>query len=350
MSVKEEFGHIQNTKDIERRVENLKIILDAMGGDFAPGSNVRGAVMALSEIEDIRVVLVGDKDLIRESLRELEYDKKRLTIVDATEVITNDDVPTKAIKQKKDSSLVVALTMLKDNMGDVLVSAGSTGAVMTGGLLLLGRIKGVDRPALPTVLDVNGSKIMIIDSGANTSCKPINYVQFGVMGSVYIKEVYGVDNPRVGLLNIGVEEKKGNEITKQAYQELKEAPINFVGNVEGNEVTKGKAHIIVCDGFSGNILLKFAEGLGEFFKDGLREVFTSSMLTKISYLTVEKKIKSFFKGLDPSEVGGVPLLGVNGNIIKCHGRSDERAIKSAILTASRFSGKSVVNSIEQNLQ
>lgn len=328
----------------------MKIILDAMGGDHAPSSTVEGAVLALGEIEELKVVLVGNKDSIKKYLVDLEYDKKRLTMVDTTEIITNDDIPTKAIKQKKDSSLVVALNMLKDNMGDVLVSAGSTGAVMTGGLLLLGRIKGVDRPALPTVLEVNGTKIMVIDSGANTSCKPINYVQFAVMGSLYMQEVYGVESPRVGLLNIGAEEKKGNEITKQAYQALKECPINFVGNVEGNEITTGKAHIVVCDGFSGNILLKFAEGLGEFFKDGLRDVFTSSVLTKLSYLTVERKIKDFFKGLDPSEIGGVPLLGINGNIIKCHGRSDKRAIKSAIVTACKFHGKGIIDSIEQKLK
>lgn len=340
----------RNTKEIERRVEDLKIILDAMGGDFAPKSNVCGAVLALGEIKDLRVVLVGEKDQIKEALKGLEYDRSRLTIVDTKEVITNDDIPTKAIKQKKDSSLVVALNMLKDNLGDALVSAGSTGAVMTGGLLLLGRIRGVDRPALPTVLDVNGTKMMIIDSGANTSCKPMNYVQFGIMGSMYMRNVYGVENPRVGLLNIGAEEKKGNEITKQAYQALKEADINFVGNVEGNEVTKGKADVIVCDGFSGNILLKFAEGLGEFFKDGLRHVFTSSIMTKIAYLTVEKNIRSFFKGLDPSEIGGVPLLGIKGNIIKCHGRSDKRAIRSALVTASRFDGRDIINGIEQKLK
>jgi len=327
----------------------LKIILDAMGGDFAPKSNVCGAVLALKEIEDLRVVLVGDKDLIKENLVGLEYDRSRLTIVNTTEIITNDDIPTKAIKQKKDSSLVVALNMLKENKGDVLVSAGSTGAVMTGGLLILGRVRGVDRPALPTVLDVNNTKMMIIDSGANTSCKPMNYVQFGIMGALYMESVYKINTPRVGLLNIGVEEKKGNEVVKQAYQALKEADINFVGNIEGNEITKSKADVVVCDGFSGNILLKFAEGLGEFFKEGLKEVFTSNVATKLAYLTVHKRIRNFFRGLDPSEIGGVPLLGLNGNIIKCHGRSDERAIKSAVITASRFSGKDVVARIEQEL-
>ena len=328
----------------------MKIILDAMGGDLAPKSTVEGAVLALQEMEDCRLVLVGDKDIIKENLRGLQYDKNRLTIVSTTEVITNDDVPTKAIKQKKDSSLVVALNMLKEHRGDALVSAGSTGAVMTGGLLVLGRISGVDRPALPTVLDVNDTKLMIIDSGANTSCKPLNYVQFGIMGSLYMQDVYKVKNPRIGLLNIGVEEKKGNEITKQAYEALKEADINFVGNVEGNEIMKNKANIVVCDGFSGNILLKFAEGLGEFFKEGLKEVFTSSLLTKVSYLAVEKKIKSFFRGLDPSEVGGVPLLGINGNIIKCHGRSDAKAIKSAIKTAYRLASEKVIDGIENKLQ
>ena len=327
----------------------MKIILDAMGGDFAPKSNVCGAVLALKEIEDLRVVLVGDKDLIKENLVGLEYDRSRLTIVNTTEIITNDDIPTKAIKQKKDSSLVVALNMLKENKGDVLVSAGSTGAVMTGGLLILGRVRGVDRPALPTVLDVNNTKMMIIDSGANTSCKPMNYVQFGIMGALYMESVYKINTPRVGLLNIGVEEKKGNEVVKQAYQALKEADINFVGNIEGNEITKSKADVVVCDGFSGNILLKFAEGLGEFFKEGLKEVFTSNVATKLAYLTVHKRIRNFFRGLDPSEIGGVPLLGLNGNIIKCHGRSDERAIKSAVITASRFSGKDVVARIEQEL-
>lgn len=327
----------------------MKIILDAMGGDFAPKSTVEGAIMALKEEKDCHVVLVGDKEAIKKELKDKKYDKNRLTLVETTEVITNDDVPTKAIKQKKNSSLVVGLQMLKENMGDVLVSAGSTGAVMTGGLLILGRIKGIDRPALPTVLDINKIKTMIIDSGANTCCKPINYVQFGIMGSMYMKEVYGVKNPRVGLLNIGAEEKKGNEITKQSYQELKEANINFLGNVEGNEIPENKVDVIVCDGFSGNIVLKFAEGLGKFFKDGLKTIFKSNITTKMSYLVLKTPLKSFFKGLDPSEIGGVPLLGIKGNIIKCHGRSDKKAIMNAIKTANRFASSNLVEKLENEV-
>ena len=327
----------------------MKIILDAMGGDFAPKSNVRGAILALQEQKDCHIVLVGDKDAIKKELKDKKYDRERLTIVSTTEVITNDDVPTKAIKQKKDSSLVIGLKMLKENMGDVLVSAGSTGAVMTGGLLMLGRIKGVDRPALPTVLDINNVKTMIIDSGANTMCKPINYVQFGIMGSMYMKHVYKVNNPKVGLLNIGAEEKKGNEVTKQAYVELKQANLNFVGNVEGNEITTNKADVIVCDGFSGNIVLKFAEGLGKFFKDGLKTIFTTNSITKMAYLALKAPLKAFFKGLDPSEIGGVPLLGIKGNIIKCHGRSDEKAIKNAIKTANNFAKGNFIEKLEKEL-
>ena len=328
----------------------MKIILDAMGGDNAPYSTIEGAVLALDEIDDCRVVLVGDRDLIKKGLKNKEYDKNRLSIVETSEVITNDDIPTKAIKQKKDSSLVVGLRMLKENMGDVLVSAGSTGAVMTGGLLLLGRVKGVDRPALPTVLRVNNTRIMVIDSGANTMCKPIYYVQFGLMGSMYMEEVYKVKNPRVGLLNIGAEEKKGNEITKQAYVLLSESNLNFVGNIEGNDILQNKADVIVCDGFSGNILLKFAEGLGEFFKSGLKDIFESNIRTKLSYLVLKDSLKEFFKGLDPSEVGGVPLLGIEGNIIKCHGRSDMKTIKNAIKTANDFAKGRVTEKLEGNLK
>ena len=249
------------------------ILVDAMGGDNAPEAIINGCVDAVNEADGFDIMLIGDTNRIQEMLNEKIYNKSRIGIYHTTEIITAEDTPTRAIKTKKDSSMVVGFKLLKEGKGDIFVSCGNSGALMAGALFILGRIKGVDRPALAALVPTKEGKAIIIDAGLNTVCKPVNYQQFGIMGSIFMKQMFNIEEPRVGLLNIGAEVGKGNELLKQAYTLLSSSGINFSGNIEGSDLPRGKVDIVVCDGFSGNIILKFLEGTASFFFGSLRNVF-----------------------------------------------------------------------------
>ncbi|HOK42272.1 MAG TPA: phosphate acyltransferase PlsX [Thermoclostridium caenicola] len=312
----------------------MRIIVDAMGGDNAPDEVVKGCLEALSVNKQVEIELVGDRKKIEKCLKNCSYDASRLFITDAREEITNNDVPTEAIKKKQNSSIVIGLKKMKNKEGDAFISAGSTGALLAGSLLITGRMKGVHRPALaPVVPSEGGRNTMIIDAGMNTQVKPINYMQFGIMGAEYMKHMFGLESPRVGLVNVGTEEKKGNHQLHQAYQLLKNSNLNFIGNVEGRDITDGKVDVAVCDGLTGNAMLKVMEGTGRFFMDYLKRIYSMSLASKISFLMVRHELKKLKKQIDPEEVGGTPILGVNGIIYKCHGNSKAKAFKNTILKA-----------------
>ena len=336
----------------------MRILLDAMGGDNAPDANIKGAVQAINDIE-AEVVLIGNEEIIKSRVKEL-YGKElleissRLTIHNASETIEMEDVPTQAIKHKKDSSMVVGFNMLKDGQGDVFISAGNSGALLTGATLLVGRIKGVDRPALAGILPAYKSRLVLMDCGANTNCKPINLLQFAQMASIYLSTTLGVKEPKVGLLNIGTEETKGNELTKEAYHLLKEnakeCNINFIGNVEGRDAFSGNVDIVVTDGFTGNIFLKSIEGLGKFVKRTLTESLKRNLITKIAAVPSLPAINRFAKTVDYKEYGGALFLGVKKPVVKAHGSSDEKLFEFTIKQAEQFVKNKAVEQLIQEFE
>ena len=330
----------------------MVILLDAMGGDNAPDANIKGAVKAIEQI-DAEVILIGNKDIINSRIKEL-YGKDsikeisdRIIIHNTTEEITMEDIPTQAIKHKKDSSMVVGFKLLKEGEGDVFVSAGNSGALLTGATLLVGRIKGIDRPAMAPMLPAYKSRLMLIDAGANTNCKPINLVQFAQMATIYLKNTFGIESPKIGLLNIGTEPTKGNELIKESYQILteksKELGINFVGNVEGRDAFSGKIDAIVCDGFTGNVFLKTVEGFGKFIKRSLSENLKKSILSTIAAIPAMPGIKRFSKTVDYKEYGGALFLGVKKPVVKAHGSSDEKLFHYTIKQAEKFAENKAVD-------
>lgn len=331
------------------------ILLDAMGGDNAPDANIKGAVQAINQIK-AEVVLIGKEEVIKQRVKELygktlEEISPRLKIKNATETVEMEDIPTTAIKRKKDSSMVVGFKMLKEGEGDVFISAGNSGALLAGATLLVGRIKGIDRPALAGILPAYKSRLVLIDSGANTNCKPINLLQFAQMSSIYIRNTFGVENPAIGLLNIGTEETKGNDLVRESYQLLKEKSeelnINFVGNVEGRDAFSGKIDAIVTDGFTGNVFLKAVEGLGKFVKRSLNENLKKNLLSKIAVIPSLPAIKRFSKTMDYKSYGGALFLGVQKPVVKAHGSSDEKLFEFTIKQAEKFvENKTVDNLIE----
>lgn len=334
----------------------MKILLDAMGGDNAPDANIKGAVNAINKVK-AEVVLIGKEDVIRNKIKEfygkeLEEISDRLKIKNATETIEMEDTPTLAIKHKKDSSMVVGFNMLKKEEGDVFISAGNSGALLAGATLLVGRIKGIDRPALAGILPSYKSQLLLMDCGSNTNCKPINLLQFAQMSSIYLKNTYGIENPKIGLLNIGTEETKGNELVKESYELLKEKSeelnINFVGNVEGRDAFSGKIDAIVADGFTGNVFLKTTEGLGKLVKKSLTESMTKNLLAKILAVPSLPAIKRFSKTMDYKSYGGALFLGVKKPVVKAHGSSDELLFEYTIIQAEKFvQNKAVDKMIEQ---
>ena len=324
--------------------EVMKIILDAMGGDNAPDANIKGAVNAINKVK-AEVVLVGKEDVIRSKVKEfygkeIEDISDRLKIKNATETIEMEDVPTVAIKHKKDSSMVVGFRMLKEDEGDVFISAGNSGALLTGATLIVGRIKGVDRPALAGILPAYHSRLVLIDAGSNTNCKPINLLQFAQMSSIYIRNTFGIEHPAIGLLNIGTEETKGNELVRESYKLLmeksKELDINFIGNVEGRDAFSGKVDAIVADGFTGNVFLKTTEGLGKLVKTSLSESLKKNWLSKILTLPCLPAINRFRKTMDYKSYGGALFLGVKKPVVKAHGSSDDILFEYTIIQAEQF--------------
>ena len=334
----------------------MKILLDAMGGDNAPDANIKGALNAINKIK-AEVILIGKEEIIRKKIKEftgkeIEEVSDRLKIRNATETIEMTDTPTVAIKHKKDSSMVVGFKMLKEGEGDVFISAGNSGALLTGATLLVGRIKGIDRPALAGILPAYKSQLLLIDAGSNTNCKPINLLQFAQMSSIYLKNTYGIEKPTIGLLNIGTEETKGNELVKESYKLLKEKSeeldINFVGNVEGRDAFSGKINAIVTDGFTGNIFLKTTEGLGKFVKRSLTESFTKNLLSKILSIPALPAIKRFSKVMDYKSYGGALFLGVKKPVVKAHGSSDSLLFEYTLIQAEKFvENKAVDKMIEE---
>ncbi|MDR3207236.1 MAG: phosphate acyltransferase PlsX [Oscillospiraceae bacterium] len=333
----------------------MKIILDAMGGDNAPGAVVRGALLAQQET-DAGLLLVGRGEDILQVIKDegLPSLPPGLEIAHASQVVGMEDNPSSAIKDKPDSSIVVGLNMLAEGRGDAFVSAGSTGAVLTGATLLVKRIRGIRRAALSPILPTERGGALLIDSGATADCTPEYLLQFACMGSLYMKHAQGIEAPRVGLLNIGAEETKGDELRKAAHKLLKQAHekglIRFVGNVEARDVAFGAADVVVADGFSGNILLKASEGIGLYFVELLKRMYAKNLKSKLGALLVKDGLRSFKKVLDYAEYGGAPFLGVSRPVIKAHGSSNPRAIASSIRQAQAFARADVTRLIAENIE
>lgn len=327
----------------------MNIVIDAFGGDFAPDVPVEASVMAVKNRVDLKIILTGKKEIIEEKLNKFEFDKDRIEVVDCREVITNHDEPVKAIKQKKDSSMVVAARILSQGGADAFLSMGSTGALMSAALLIVGRIKGVLRPALATLIPTDAGGKLLIDAGANTNCRPENLLQFAKMGSVYMEKVHGINAPRVGLVNNGAEEEKGTALTKEAHQLLKNnhTSINFIGNLEGREMMEGLADVIVCDGFCGNVILKTLEGMGKAVGKNLKGIFGGGIFKKLAALLVYKDLKAFKNKMDYRVYGGAPLIGIKKPVIKGHGSSDVKAAYACIISAEKFVSGNVVSEIEK---
>lgn len=330
----------------------MRVALDAMGGDFAPAETVYGAIEAVKEFQ-CEVVLVGDKAQIEEILHKCpDWDKLPISIHHASQTIDMHDQPGVAVRRKKDASIVVATQLVKEEKCDVVIAAGSTGAAVAAALFGLGRIPGIERPTIATPVPNLTGTTMLLDSGAHVDSKPKHLVQSAIMGSIYAKYVLRVANPRVGLLNIGEEETKGNEQALATFPLLKQLrTINFIGNVEGRDIPKGTVDVVVCDGFTGNIVLKLCEGLATAIMQLMKlEIKQSGILTKLASLMVFPALRNLRKKLDYAEYGGAPLLGVNGGFIICHGSSKAKAIKNAIRVAQEFVDQQVVNHIRENIE
>lgn len=328
----------------------MKICVDAMGGDHAPEAIVEGCVSVLKEHDDFSLIFTGKKERIEEELEKYSFDKSRVKIVDAREEIEMSEKAVVAIKTKKDSSMVRGFEVLRDKDCDVFITAGSTGAMVAGATLIVRRIKGVSRPALCPVLPTRTGSVLLIDCGANVDCKPSYLAQFGVMGSIYMKSVMGIKNPRVGLINNGTEDEKGNMLTKAAFPLLKEEEsINFVGNVEGREIVSGDFDVVVADGFVGNIVLKFLEGLAKTLMGMLKDELMSDFKSKIGALLSKPAFRRFRKRVDYTDYGGALLLGVNGGVIKAHGSSNAKAMASTVRQARKFIISGVVESIKNDI-
>lgn len=320
-----------------------------MGGDHAPFEIVKGCVLAAEEY-DVSITLIGKQEELQKELWKYQYDKNKINIVNASEIITNDDEPALAIRRKKDSSMVKGMALVKENNQSVLISAGNTGALLAGGLLRIGRIKGILRPALAPVIPTKMGVSLLIDAGANADCKPQNLQQFALMGSIYMNKVIGIELPRVGLVNIGAEAQKGNELTKNTYELLQNTNINFIGNVEARDIPYGVADVLVCDGFTGNVILKLTEGLATFILHSLKEEIFKSARGKIGGYFLKPSLQSFKDQFDYSEHGGAPFLGVKGGLIKAHGSSDANAIKNAIRQGIVYLQQDVATHIEEEIK
>ena len=327
------------------------IALDSMGGDHAPDAIVEGAIRALRRFRDIDILLTGPEAKLKELVASAADVKDRIEIVNATEVIGMDESPMMAVRTKKDSSLVVAMNAVREGRAGAVVSAGSTGAVLAGGMFKIGRIKGIERPALAPVLPGLRKNFMLIDCGANVDCQPRYLLQFGLMGSVYMKSVLDVQDPKVGLVNIGAEEEKGDKLTRETHELMKQqAGYNFAGNCEARDVFTGDFDVVVADGFVGNVILKHTEGLAKALFTMIKEELMSSLGTKIGALLAKPAFRKVKRRMDYNAVGGAPLLGVNGAVVKAHGSSGPEAIENAIRQARRMLEGDVVGKISEGLK
>lgn len=331
-------------------MEKVVIALDAMGGDYAPEQTVKGAVEAVNSSDEIRVILVGKQDMIAKELEKYEYAKEDIEVVHASEIIDMGDVPTVAIKDKKDSSLVVAMRLVREGKADALVSAGSTGAVLVGGQLVVGRLKGIKRPPLAPFIPTTKGFSLLIDCGANVDARPEHLVQFAQIGSIYYENVMGKKNPTVALLNIGTEEEKGNQLVKDTKPLMKECKnINYIGSVEARELVSGAADVIVCEAFVGNVVLKFFEGLALTLFGSLKEGLMSSTRTKLGALLVKPALKGLKNQFDTSSQGGAPLLGLKGLVVKAHGNSSSKEIEIALKQCISFKKQKINEKIKESI-
>jgi glycerol-3-phosphate acyltransferase PlsX len=328
----------------------MKIVVDGMGGDNAPHEIVKGAVQAAALTEHL-IILIGDEALINKELEKYQYKKEQISVIHASEVISNDDPPVKAVRTKQDSSMVKGINMVKSGEADLFISAGNTGALMAAGLFILGRIQGIDRPAIASIFPIlgKGGVTLLVDAGANSECKPNNLLEFATMGSIYMAKVMDIMNPTVGLVNIGTEETKGTTIIKAAYELLSKSSMRFVGNIEARDIPKGVCDVVVCDGFTGNIILKLSEGLAWTIFKLLKQKFTSGIVTKVGALLLSSKLKELKSEFDYSEYGGAPILGVKGALVKMHGSSNANAVKNTILKGIPYAENNVVQMIQNSV-
>ena len=315
----------------------IKVAVDAMGGDLAPVEMVAGAVEAVNAKPGIQVLLVGQEAVVNKELSKYTYNKEQIQVVNATEVIATEEPPVNAIRKKKDSSIVVGMNLVKNKEADAFVSAGSSGAILVGGQVIVGRIKGVERPPLAPLIPTEKGVSLLIDCGANVDARPSHLVQFAKMGSIYMEDVVGIKNPRVAIVNIGAEEEKGNALVKETFPLLKECQgINFIGSIEARDIPAGYADVIVCEAFVGNVILKLYEGLGSTFMKMLKTGLMKDTRSKVGALLVKPAVKETMKAFDASEYGGAPLLGLKGLVVKTHGSARAVEIRHAIFQCVQF--------------
>lgn len=328
----------------------IKVAVDAMGGDNAPGEIIKGAVDAVTRRSDIQVLLVGKKDIVDQELTRYSYPKDQIQVIPASEVIETDEPPVNAIRKKKDSSIVVAMNLIKNGEADALVSAGSSGAILVGGQVIVGRIKGVERPPFGALMPTEKGVSLLIDSGANVDARPSHLVQFARMGSIYMEHVIGISKPRVGIVNIGAEEEKGNALVKETFPMLKACKdINFIGSVEARDIPSGAADVIVCEAFTGNVVLKMYEGVGTTLMRLVKKGMLSSLRGKIGALLVKPALKKTLKMFDTSAHGGAPLLGLKGLVVKTHGSSKAQEICNSIIQCVTFKEQRINEKIKECL-
>ena len=320
----------------------MKVAVDAMGGDHAPGEVVKGAVDAVNEKNNLKVFLVGKAPRIHEELSKYQYKNEQIEVVNAEEEISCDESPVEAIRKKKDSSMVVALKMVKDKTADAFVSAGSSGAILVGGQFVVGRIKGIKRAPLGAVMPTAKGPMLLVDAGANMDAKAEYLLQFAQMGSIYMEDVLGIKNPRVGLVNVGVEEAKGNQLVKETYPLLKACKdINFIGSIEARNIPNGDADVIVCDAFVGNVILKLYEGTAKMLLSKVKTTLMSSLKTKIGALLIKNSLSDTMKSFDAKQYGGAPLIGLNGLVVKTHGNAKAMEVKNSLLQCVKFQREKV---------
>ena len=331
-------------------MDTIRVVVDAMGGDYAPQEPVKGAVDALKDSQKLRIQLVGQPEVIRQELAKYSYDKDRLEVIAASEIIETGESPVQAVRQKKDSSLVVGLTRVKGGLADAFVSSGNTGAVLAGGQLIVRRIKGVQRAPLAPLIPTEKGPALLIDCGANVDARASHLVQFAHIGSIYMESVMGIRNPRVALVNIGAEEEKGNALSKETYPLLAASrEINFIGNIEARDIPKGEADVIVTEAFTGNVILKLYEGVGSVMISEVKKGLMTSLRSKIGAVLIKPALKKTLKKFDSSEYGGAPLLGLNGLVVKTHGSSKAAEFRNTILQCISFKEQDINGQIRRYL-